>query len=60
MSGDRFILGLNFFVNYYSVYDSDKRRVGFAQSKLGKHPPMAVDEQAESRIEKKKTKIEEY
>jgi hypothetical protein len=39
MTGDRFILGLNFFHNYYTVFDQENRRVGFAQSQWGSHPP---------------------
>lgn len=36
MSGDQafWIMGLTFFQNYYTVFDLEKQRVGFAESKL--------------------------
>ena len=37
-----YMLGLNFFQNYYSVFDMENERIGFAQSKEGKHAPQSV------------------
>ena len=38
------ILGLNFFNSYYTVFDYEQKRLGFAKSKMYGHPtPMAFD-----------------
>ena len=36
---DLYMLGLNFFQNYYTVFDQENMQIGFAQSKEGRHPP---------------------
>lgn len=33
------ILGLNFFTNYYSVFDYENKRIGFAESKIAYGQP---------------------
>lgn len=33
------ILGLNFFTNYYSIFDYESKRIGFAESVLAGGPP---------------------
>jgi len=36
---DTWILGMNFFSNYYTVFDYEKKQIGFAQSVLAGSPP---------------------
>ena len=44
-NSDMWILGMNFFHNYYSIFDQEKGRVGFARSNMGQYDPLDVSDE---------------
>ena len=39
----KWIVGAEFMKHYYTIYDQENFRVGFAQSKKGPHSPIALN-----------------
>ena len=51
MSTDMWILGLNFFHEYYTIFDQGEKRIGFAQSLNGSNAPTAFEGSFDDYIE---------
>ena len=53
------IMGLNFFQNYYSVFDQEKMRVGFALSSVSNPRIPELEKRVMAQLEKEKREFEE-